>query len=186
MSRVGKNPVVIPAGVEVRIDADQIVVRGPKGELTRTLHPHVQAVAGDFEGQKAVTVTVTDPENTQDRALWGLFRNLIANMVTGVTQGFEKKLEVIGVGYKVSGGGKSITLDVGYSHDVPVAMPEGITAAVDKNTITLNGANNELLGQVAARIREIRKPEPYKGKGIKYIDEHIRRKAGKAAKAGAK
>ncbi len=135
---------------------------------------------------KSVTVAVAEPDLVRDRALWGLFRSLIQNMITGVTKGFEKKLDVVGVGYKVAGGGAKITLDVGYSHPVEFPMPAGITATVEKNTITLNGANNEVLGETAAQIRRIRKPEPYKGKGIKYVDEVVRRKAGKAAKAGAK
>lgn len=186
MSRVGKNPIVVPAGVEARLDGQTIVVRGPKGELTRVLHPHVQVAIGNDAGNTMITVTVQNAEDVKDRALWGLFRNLVANMVTGVTQGFEKKLEVVGVGYKVSGGGNAITLDVGFSHDVPIQLPSGITAVIDKNTITLSGADKELLGQITAHIRAVRPPEPYKGKGIKYIDEQIRRKAGKAAKAGAK
>lgn len=181
MSRIGKQPITIPQGVDVRVEGKRVTVKGPKGELIRELHPHVTAAVADG----AVTVTVADPEGTADRALWGLFRQLIANMVEGVTKGFEKRLEVVGVGYKVSGSGAKITVDVGFSHEVPVEMPKGITAAVDKNTIILTGADKELLGETAARIRAIRKPEPYLGKGIKYVDEHIRRKAGKAAKAGS-
>lgn len=175
-------PVAVPQGVEVRLDGPRITVKGPKGELARVLHPHVSVKQENNE----LTVTVASPEDKSDRALWGLFRNLVANMVEGVTKGFEKKLEVIGVGYKVAGSGAKITLDVGYSHEVPVELPKGVTAAVDKNTITLSSADKEVLGEAAARIRAIRPPEPYKGKGIKYVDEHIRRKAGKAAKAGAK
>lgn len=175
-------PVAVPQGVEVCLDGPRITVKGPKGELARVLHPHVSVKQENNE----LTVTVASPEDKSDRALWGLFRNLVANMVEGVTKGFEKKLEVIGVGYKVAGSGAKITLDVGYSHEVPVDLPKGVTAAVDKNTITLSSADKEVLGEAAARIRAIRPPEPYKGKGIKYVDEHIRRKAGKAAKAGAK
>lgn len=186
MSRIGKLPIFIPKGVDVRVDGAVVVVKGPKGELRKELHPHVLANVVTDDAGARLEVQVTDPENVGDRALWGLFRALIANMVKGVTEGFEKKLDVIGVGYKVSGGGSKIVLDLGFSHDVPVELPAGITAVVEKNTITLNGADNELLGQVAARIRSLRKPEPYKGKGVKYVDEHIRRKAGKAAKAGAK
>ncbi len=181
MSRIGKMPVPVPAGVEVRLEGSRVTVKGPKGELVRELHPNVKVVQADG----ALTVSVVDPENTGDRALWGLFRNLLRNMVEGVTKGFEKKLEVIGVGYKVSGSGAKIVLDLGFSHEVPVELPKGITALVEKNTITLSGADKELLGETAARIRAFRPPEPYKGKGIKYIDEHIRRKAGKAAKAGS-
>ncbi len=188
MSRIGKTPITIPAGVEVTVNGQTVTVKGPKGTLTRELHPHVTASVGKTDGLPAgqagastVTVTVLEPEVVRDRALWGLFRALIANMVAGVTKGFEKKLEVVGVGYKVAGGGAKLTLDVGFSHPIDVAMPPGITATVEKNTITLTGADNELLGETAASIRRIRKPEPYKGKGIKYFDEVIRRKAGKTA-----
>lgn len=182
MSRIGKMPVAVPQGVEVHLDGSRITVKGPKGELARVLHPHVTVTQENNE----LTVTVASPEVKSDRALWGLFRSLVANMVEGVTKGFEKKLEVIGIGYKVTGSGDKITLDVGFSHEVPVDLPKGVTAVVEKNFITLASADKELLGESAARIRSIRPPEPYKGKGIKYIDEHIIRKAGKAAKAGAK
>ncbi|TAK04986.1 50S ribosomal protein L6 [Patescibacteria group bacterium] len=182
MSRIGKMPVAVPQGVEVRLDGANITVKGPKGELARVLHPHVAVKQENNE----LTITVASPEEKGDRALWGLFRNLIANMVEGVTKGFEKKLEVIGVGYKVAGSGAKITLDVGFSHEVPIDLPKGVTASVDKNLITLASADKELLGESAARIRSVRPPEPYKGKGIKYVDEYVRRKAGKAAKAGAK
>lgn len=181
MSRIGKQPITIPQGVEVRVDGRQVRVKGPKGELVRELHPHVTVVVADG----IITVTVANPDVTGDRALWGLFRQLIANMTEGVTKGYEKRLEVVGVGYKVSGSGSKLTLDVGFSHEVPVELPKGITAVIEKNTIILTGADKELLGEIAARIRAIRKPEPYLGKGIKYVDEHIRRKAGKAAKAGS-
>lgn len=183
MSRIGKKPLILPAGVAVQVAGSVVTVKGPKGTLVRTLHPHVSLAVEEEEGKKILTVGVADTALVRDRALWGLFRTLLANMVTGVTTGFEKKLEVIGVGYKVAGGGKKITLDVGYSHSVAIDMPEGITATVEKNTITLAGADKELLGEVAAKIRRVRPPEPYKGKGIKYIDEVIQRKAGKAAKA---
>lgn len=182
MSRIGKMPVAVPQGVEVHLDGSRITVKGPKGELARVLHPHVTVKQENNE----LTITVASPEDKGDRALWGLFRSLIANMVEGVTKGFEKKLEVIGIGYKVAGSGAKITLDVGFSHEVPIDLPKGVTATVEKNLITLVSADKELLGESAARIRSIRPPEPYKGKGIKYVDEHVIRKAGKAAKAGAK
>lgn len=186
MSRIGKKPILLPAGVDVTVSGSTVTVKGPKGTLARELHPHISVVFQEEDGHKVVVIKTVDEERVRDRALWGLFRSLLQNMVLGVTVGFEKKLEVIGIGYKVAGGGSKITLDVGFSHQVPVVLPEGIVATVEKNTITLNGMNNELLGETAAQIRRIRKPEPYKGKGIKYIDEVIRRKAGKAAKAGAK
>lgn len=177
---------MVPNGVDIRIDGRKVTVKGPKGVLTRELHPEVSATLVDLGGVKTVEVKVTEPERVKTRALWGLFRSLIANMVKGVTVGFEKKLEVIGVGYKVAGAGAKLTLDVGYSHPVVVDLPPTVTATVEKNLITLNSPDIELLGETAARIRRIRKPEPYKGKGIKYVDEVIRRKAGKAAKAAAK
>lgn len=186
MSRIGKKPILLPAGVDFSVAGSTVTVKGPKGTLTRELHPHVSVSLKEEDGHKVVILHVADEERVRDRALWGLFRALLQNMVLGVTTGFEKKLEVIGVGYKVAGGGTKITLDVGYSHPVVVDLPAGITGTVEKNTITLSGNNNELLGETAARIRRIRKPEPYKGKGIKYTTEVIRRKAGKAAKAGAK
>jgi large subunit ribosomal protein L6 len=186
MSRIGKKPIPVPSGVEISIAGAEIIVKGPKGTLKRTLHPHVSAALETRDGGKEIIVTVKDPDEVRDRALWGLFRALFAGMVEGVTRGFEKKLEVIGIGYKVAGGGARLTLDVGFSHPVEFALPAGVTAAIEKNVITLTGADKEALGETAARIRRIREPEPYKGKGIKYIDEVIRRKAGKAAKAAAK
>ena len=157
-------------------------VKGAKGELTLPLHAHVRVVV---DPAKNVTVTVKDPENGDDRALWGLTRRLLENMIVGVTKGFEKKLEVNGVGYKVSMQGAVLKLDVGYSHDVDFPAPKGITLSVEKNVITVSGIDRQQVGEIASQIRRIRKPEPYKGKGIKYIDEVIRRKAGKAAKAGS-
>lgn len=181
MSRIGKKPLTIPEQVTFAIEAGNVVrVKGPKGELTRTFHPHVT-----FSLQGNVcTVTVQDEENIQDRALWGLSRRLAANMIEGVTKGYEKKLEMIGVGYRAAAAGQKLTLQVGFSHPVEFILPKGITASVEKNTfITLSGSDREVLGNTAARIRAVRKPEPYKGKGIKYAGEVIRRKLGKAAKA---
>ena len=134
-----------------------------------------------------LAVTVKDENDKKDRALWGLFSRLVANLVTGVTKGYEKSLEFVGVGYKIAMNGKTVKMDVGFSHEVDFPLPAGIEGKVEKNTLTLSGIDKQLVGEVAARIRRIRKPEPYKGKGIKYVDEVIRRKAGKAAKAtGAK
>jgi large subunit ribosomal protein L6 len=181
MSRVGKKLLEIPNGVEVTVDGGKVAVKGPKGRLELALHPRVTVAKAD----KELTVGVKDEENVKDRALWGLTRRLIGNMVTGVTQGFEKKLEINGVGFKAAVQGKTLKLDVGYSHDVDFPIPEGIAVAVEKNVITVTGIDKQFVGEVAARIRRVRKPEPYKGKGIKYADEVIRRKAGKAAKAGS-
>ncbi len=182
MSRIGKQPIPVIAGVEVTIDEKSIKVKGPKGMLTQSLHPHVRVVveAGN------IMVTVLDPKNPQDHALWGLFQRLLSNMVTGTTQGFEKQLEVNGVGYKIASAGNKLTLNLGFSHPIDFALPQGIDAKVDKNIITLMGIDKQQVGEVAAQIRRLRKPEPYKGKGIKYVGEVIRRKAGKAAKAAGK
>ncbi len=182
MSRIGKKPIQVPAGVDVAISETEVRVKGPKGELKLAIHPHVRLErAGDV-----LTVAVRSEENKKDRALWGLFNRLVANMIVGVTKGYEKSLEFVGVGYKVNLAGKTVKMDVGFSHEVDFPLPAGIDAKVDKNTLTLSGIDKQLVGETAARIRRIRKPEPYKGKGIKYVDEVIRRKAGKSAKAGAK
>lgn len=180
MSRIGKQPIPITSGVTVSIEGDLIKVKGSKGEDVLKIHPHVTIT--DTDG--ALTVAVKHPEDKQDRALWGLYRALIANMVQGVSQGFEKKLEMVGVGYKANVQGNKIVLEVGFSHPVEIELLEGVVCTVEKNTITIAGFNKQAVGELAARIRAVRKPEPYKGKGIKYIDEVIRRKAGKAAKTG--
>ncbi|MDD4994981.1 MAG: 50S ribosomal protein L6 [Patescibacteria group bacterium] len=183
MSRIGKKPIILPAGVEAQITADSIRIKGPKGEITRALPLHLSAEIVEGEGEKQIQIKVENPEEISQNAVWGTMRSIINSMVLGVTTGFEKKLEVVGVGYKAAVSGKVLTLDVGFSHSVPFELPAGIEATVEKNVITLKGIDKELIGQVAANVRKIRKPEPYKGKGIKYIDEVIRRKAGKAAKA---
>lgn len=177
MSRIGKKIITIPAGVTVKLEPTLISVKGPKGELTQSIHPDV-TITQDAEGLK---VTVKEPEVKNQRALWGLFGSLLHNMVIGVTEGYKKSLEVNGVGYKVALQGKKIVLQVGYSHPVDFPLPEGIIAAVEGNVIHLSGADKQLVGETAARIRKVRKPEPYKGKGIKYTDEVLRRKAGKTA-----
>jgi large subunit ribosomal protein L6 len=178
MSRIGKKPIEIPANVEIKLDGDLIVVKGPKGTLEQKIHPLVKVEVNE----KEIVVTVNKPENSEENAMWGLFRSLIFNMVVGVTDGFEKKLEINGVGYKarVEGKGKLI-LNVGYSHQVDFAIAEGLECQVDGNVISVSGIDKQLVGETAANIRKVRKPEPYKGKGIKYIDEIIRRKVGKAA-----
>ncbi len=179
MSRIGKQIIAIPAGVEVTLTAAEVKVKGPKGTLLERIHPHV-TITKDDEG---LHVAVKDEEKKADRSLWGLYASLLQNMVDGVTKGFERKLELNGVGYKVAAAGKGLKLDVGYSHSVQYDLPEGVTAVVEKNVITLSGASKQVVGQVASNIRKVRKPEPYKGKGIKYAEEVIRRKAGKTAKA---
>jgi large subunit ribosomal protein L6 len=179
MSRIGRKPIALPAGVSLTVADRVVTVKGAKGSLTTELHPHVTLAV---DGQTA-NVSVTDPDRKQDRALWGLFRALVANMVRGVTEGFEKKLEVHGIGYKAAASGKKITLSVGFSHPVEFPLPDGVEGKVEKNVITISGIDKQLVGDTAARIRQIRPPEPYKGKGIKYADEVVRRKAGKVVKA---
>ena len=176
MSRVGKQPVVLPSGVEVTIKDMKIEVKGPKGFLSRELHPLVKV---NQEDGKIVVAPVDD--SLKARGLWGLFRSLIANMVDGVSKGYSKVLEINGVGYRAETAGDVLKLTLGFSHPVEFTLPEGISASVEKNTvITLSGIDKELLGQTAATIRAFRPPEPYKGKGIKYAEETIRRKVGKA------
>ncbi|MFH1145760.1 MAG: 50S ribosomal protein L6 [bacterium] len=180
MSRIGKLPVIVPAGVTVVLSGRTVQVKGPKGELKRDLNPVVKVV----QEQNSLTVSVPRPENKDERALWGLTRALLQNMVKGVTDGFGKQLEINGVGMKATIQGKKLTLNVGFSHPVEFVIPDGVEIKVEKNVITLSGPDKELVGQIAANIRKIKKPEPYKGKGIKYIDEVILRKEGKVVKSG--
>ena len=179
MSRIGKQTIHIPSGVTVEQKDGQLTVRGPKGELARQVSPLVSVTIADG----TVAVDVVHKEDKQERSLWGTTAAHIVNMIAGVSTGFTKQLEVNGVGYRVAMEGADVKLEVGFSHPVVYSMPAEVSASVEKNVITLSSADKELLGQVAAEIRRIRKPEPYKGKGIKYVDEIIRRKAGKAAKA---
>ena len=177
MSRIGKQPVVIPAGVTITVGDSEITVAGPKGSLTVPVQPHTTTVVADGKA----TVTRSDDE-PHSRAWHGLQRALLANAVEGVTKGFEKKLEINGVGFRLSGGGKSIEMALGFSHPVKYQAQDGIDLKVDKMTITVSGIDKQKVGQTAAEIRALKKPEPYKGKGIKYVDEVIIRKAGKAGK----
>ncbi len=180
MSRVGKNPVPIPAGVTVTVTDDNFVtVKGPKGELKKQLSPLVDI---KVEGEEAVVTRANDTKKLKE--LHGLTRSLLNNMVVGVHTGFEKKLEVNGVGYRAQKQGKKLVLNLGYSHPVEMEDPEGLESEVQDNTIIVRGIEKDKVGQYAAQIREKRKPEPYKGKGIKYADEQIRRKVGKTG-AGA-
>lgn len=184
MSRVGKKPVVVPNGVDVTIDGNTVLVKGPKGQLSEHLNEAVAIELVENDGVKTVNVSVSNQTDKNERSQWGTARALISNMVVGVSDGFSKQLEVNGVGYRVNLSGKNLVLNVGYSHEVPYQLPDGIEAVVEGNLITISGASRHLVGEVADSIRKIRKPEPYKGKGIKYVDEVIRRKAGKAQKAG--
>jgi large subunit ribosomal protein L6 len=174
MSRIGKLPVEIPSGVTITVDGDTIKVTGPKGNLEAAKLPHVDVVIND----NTLSVSRKSDEKIA-RSQHGLMRTLINNMVVGVTKGFEKKLEVNGVGFKVALQGNKLVLHLGFSHPVEYTAPEGITIAVDKMNISVQGINKQQVGQVAADIRALKKPEPYKGKGIKYEGEYIIRKAGK-------
>ncbi len=183
MSRIGKLPIQLPANVTLTVADGKVVAKGPKGELTFAPHRHVTVTVAD---QQAV-ITVAHPDEQSDRALWGLTRALVANMVRGVTDGFAKKLEINGVGYRAVVTGQNVQLFLGFSHSIDFPLPAGITATLEKNVLTISGIDKQLVGEIAAKIRALKKPEPYKGKGIKYDTEVIRRKAGKVVKAaGAK
>ena len=177
MSRVGKQPITVPDGVTVEVDGPRIKVKGPKGELEGSYDPELGYELEDGE------IRVTRPtDQARHRSLHGLTRSLIANMVQGVTDGFQRSLEIHGVGYRAQQKGKNIELNVGYSSPVSFEAPEGIELAVESPTLLhVRGVDKQLVGETAARIRKVRPPEPYKGKGIRYTDEHVRRKAGKAA-----
>ena len=175
MSRIGKMPIEIPKEVKVDIKDDLISIKGPKGELKRTINPKVRL---NIESDQIVVMV--DDDSKESKSCHGLFRALLANMVKGVSQGFERILEIVGVGYRAEVAGRTATFYLGYSHPVVFELPEGIDANIDKSKITLTGIDKELLGRTAAKIRSFRKPEPYKGKGIKYAEEVIKRKAGKS------
>lgn len=178
MSRIGRQPIAVPAGVDVKIDGSTVTVKGPKGTLTRTVHSNMKIEMADG----AIVVTRPDDSNL-NKSLHGLTRTLVHNMVVGVTEGFKKELEVNGVGYRVAKQGKDLVMNIGFSHQVTMPEPEGITIDVPApNKIIISGADKQQVGQFAAEVREKRPPEPYKGKGIKYAEEHIRRKEGKAGK----
>ncbi|OGF26334.1 50S ribosomal protein L6 [Candidatus Falkowbacteria bacterium RIFOXYB2_FULL_47_14] len=177
MSRLGKLPIKLPQGTEAKIENGFIFVKSGKGELKQKLSDLAQVEIGE----EGIKVSVKNPEVKKERAFWGLFRSLINNMVIGLNDGFEKKLEVVGVGFRVNVSGNKLNLSLGFSHPVEFILPEGITATVEANIITVKGVDKQLVGETAAKIRKIKKPEPYKGKGIKYVDEVIRRKEGKTA-----
>ncbi len=177
MSRLGKLPIKIPAGTQVSIDKGIVTVKGPKGELKQELHRLVKIENTPEE----IVVKVKNENDKEERSLWGLFRALINNMVVGVNSGYEKKLEIKGVGYKVVVAGNKINLSLGFSHPIEFPLPAGISALAEGNSLTISGIDKQLVGELAAQIRKLRKPEPYKGKGIRYSDEVIRRKAGKTA-----
>ncbi|MDB4303615.1 50S ribosomal protein L6 [Desulfosarcina sp.] len=175
MSRVGKKVIIIPEKTIVDYQVRELVIKGEKGTLTRTIHPAVDLAIKD----NTISVTI-DQEDRKTRSLQGLTRSLVANMVEGVSKGFERTLEINGIGYRAEMKGNSIVFNLGYSHPIDFPLPDGINAVVDKNNvIKLNGIDKEKVGQTAASIRKLRKPEPYKGKGVKYAEEYIQRKAGK-------
>lgn len=182
MSRIGRLPIRIPQGVDVQVDGNAVRVKGPKGELRRTLHPNIRVVRED-----GLVKVERASEEKFDRALHGLSRTLVANMIEGVTKGYEKVLEINGTGYRAQLLGKKLQLTLGFSHPVQIDPPPGISFAVETaQRFRVVGVDKEVVGEIAARIRALRVPDPYKAKGVKYADEHIRRKAGKAGKVGAK
>lgn len=180
MSRIGRQPIAVPAGVDVKIDGSTVIVKGPKGTLTRTVHSNMSVAMDNGE------IKVTRPdESNLNKSLHGLTRTLIHNMVVGVTEGYSKELEVNGVGYRAAKQGKDLVLNIGFSHQVIMPEIDGISIEVpNPNKIVISGPDKQMVGQFAAEVREKRPPEPYKGKGIKYVDEHVRRKEGKAGKGG--
>jgi len=180
MSRLGKLPIKLPAGVQVSIQEKYISFKGPKGELKISQNPLIEV---KLEGDSLV-IAPFDKAAKNASAMWGLVWSLTRNSVIGTSEGFVKKLEINGVGYRVAVDGNKLNLSLGYSHPIEFKLPEGISASVEGNAITISGADKAVVGETAARIRKLRKPEPYKGKGAKYSDEVIRRKAGKAASKG--
>ena len=176
MSRVGKKPIEIPKGVEVKVEGSEVIGKGPKGELSQSFRPEIKV-----ELREEKIFVLPQMETKKTKALWGLTRALIANLIFGVTEGYEKKLEIQGLGYRASIEGEDLILQIGFTHPVKIKAPGGIKFSVEKNIITVSGIDKELVGQIAAKIRKVRKPEPYKGKGIRYQGEVIRRKAGKKA-----
>ncbi|MFQ6049940.1 MAG: 50S ribosomal protein L6 [Candidatus Paceibacterales bacterium] len=174
MSRIGRKPIPIPEGVEVKIENQKVIIKGPKGELSQEVRPEIKVEIK--EGNIFVLPTI---QAKKTKAFWGLTRALLNNMVRGVTEGYEKKLEIQGLGYKAILEGENLVLSVGFTHSVKIKTPPGIKLSVEKNIITVSGIDKELVGQIAAKIRKVRPPEPYKGKGIRYLGEVVRRKAGK-------
>lgn len=177
MSRIGKLPIQVPSGVTITVDSHDVIVKGPKGELRESILEGMK-----FSQENDQFVVSRPNDEAINRAKHGLMRSLVNNMVVGVTKGFEKQLEVNGVGFRVALAGADLKMKLGFSHDILYKVPQGITIAIDQNKITVSGINKQQVGQTAAEIRSYKKPEPYKGKGIKYIDEHIIRKSGKSGK----
>ncbi|MDO5634540.1 MAG: 50S ribosomal protein L6 [Micrococcus sp.] len=177
MSRIGRLPITVPSGVDITVDGARVSVKGPKGQLEHTVPAPITATLEDG------TVTVARPNDEREsRSLHGLTRTLVNNMILGVTEGFSKQLEVVGTGYRVMAKGQDLEFALGYSHPVSVKCPEGISFTVEGNKVTVTGIDKQKVGETAANIRKLRKPDPYKGKGVRYAGEQIRRKAGKAGK----
>ena len=174
MSRVGKKPILIPGNVEVKIEGQKVMIKGPKGELQREIRPEIKV---EMRGNEIFVSPQIETKRT--KAFWGLTRALIANMIKGVTEGFEKKLQIEGLGFRASIEDENLLLHIGFTHPVKIKTPLGIKFSIEKNIITVSGIDKELVGQIAAKIRKIKPPEPYKGKGIRYLGEVIRRKVGK-------
>lgn len=177
MSRIGRMPIALPSGVSVEVKEDEIKVTGPKGSLSQFTMPGINVEVGEGEA----VVTRADDQAVH-RAKHGLMRSLVNNMVTGVSAGFERKLEINGVGYRVAAQGTDLKFNLGFSHDVIYKLPQGVNAAIEQNTITISGIDKQQVGQIASEIRALKKPEPYKGKGIKYAEERVLRKSGKSGK----
>lgn len=174
MSRVGKKPILIPEGVEVKIEGNTVTILGPKGELSQEIRPEIKVEVKEDK----IFVSVRT-ESKQSKALWGLFRTLLSNMIEGVTSEFEKKLEIQGIGFRAELEGEELSLYVGFTQPIKIKIPKEIKISVEKNIITVSGINKEIVGQMAAIIRKVKPPEPYKGKGIRYLGEQVRRKVGK-------
>lgn len=181
MSRIGKKTILIPAGVEVKLEDVKIIVQGPKGILSRDIRPEI-----GMEIKEGKVLVFPKMETKKTNAFWGLTRILIFNMIEGVTKGFEKKLQIEGLGFRAAMEGQDLALQIGYSHPVKVKAPEGIKFSVEKNIISVSGIDKEKLGEITAKIRDLKKPEPYKGKGIRYLGEVVRKKMGKKAAVSAK
>lgn len=181
MSRIGKKPIIIPDGVQIQIEGQKLIVKGPKGELVKEFPSEIEILQKENKifVSPRIQAKLSSRQNKKIKAFWGLVRTLIFNMIEGVTKGFEKKLEIQGVGYRAALEGENLVLEVGYSHPLKVKCPEGIKFLVQQNIITVSGIDKELVGNVAAEIRKLRKPEPYKGKGIRYFGEKIKIKPGK-------
>ncbi len=181
MSRIGKKPILILENVEVKIEGQRVTVKGPKGELQKEIRPEIKI---EIKGKEIFLSPQIETKRT--KAFWGLSRALLANMIKGVTAGYEKKLEIEGLGYRASLEGNDLVLSVGFTHLVKIKCPQAIKFSVEKNVVTVSGTNKELVGQIAAKVKKVKPPEPYKGKGIRYLGEVIRRKVGKKVVTAAK